>query len=314
MLVLALDIGGSSVKHSIVDVTPPGRPAIVERFEPHELATRHFDTVREAVLSIVARHEASESGPEAVGISTTGTVDRDGIVLNAGHFEGYREVDWRPEIERVMPSAGAVVVMNDGRASAWAEYSHLQRSGGHFAHFVVGTGVGGAMVVGGDLVLGDDHHAGYPGHLKVTDGPTIRCSCGSRGCVETLASAPAIVHAFQRRSGTSDVRDFPEVVRLAAAGREQAVEALAEGGKWLGRAVSWLMNLINPVVITLGGGVPVASRSLNDEIGHDPFFEAVVREARRSAHSRVASFSKIVPAAYGNDGGMVGVAAFAARG
>jgi glucokinase len=316
MRVLAIDIGGSSVKRALLNVNVSD-VTIVKRFDAIELQKADFQAVEAAVLETIDTGAPLGSGVAVVGISTTGTVNAHGIVLNAGHFSGYTNIDWHSVVRSHQPSIACVVTVNDGRASTWAEYRGRAELTQQFAHVVVGTGIGGATIAHGELVVGDEGFAGYLGHLKVTSEETIRCSCGSYGCVETLASARAITHNFALRSGAmhndAPAVHFRDVVEAARANNVMAVEALTDAGRWLGTLLSLLMNIDNPRYITLGGGVAVACNSLRRDLDFDPFFDAAVATARAKAHKRVAELTTIVLATHGNDGGLIGAATLAAR-
>lgn len=316
MRVIAFDIGGSSIKSALIDASS-AQAEIIERYDVIDLQTRHFKEVKAAVFRALDV-SAVASGAAVVGISTTGTVDSSGVVLNAGHFDGYTNIDWRKLISAKWPSIHSVSTVNDGRASTWAEYLVRQRDCKYFAHLVVGTGVGGASVAAGHLVLGDNDHAGHFGHLKVTAEETIRCSCGGYGCVETLAGARGVVADYLRRKrdplwATNASVQFSDIIDAARRRDRYALEALTRAGEWLGTGISFLTNIFNPRYVTLGGGVVVAGDRLKEELGVDPFFDAAVSTAKALAHKRAVENTSISKATHGNDGGLFGAAALASR-
>lgn len=311
MLLSALDIGGSSVKYAVVDtaVSPPG---VVRRFDPIPLTERTFGRVEEAVVQAVRTTIASEPSIGVVAISTTGSVDRSGLVLNAGHFSGYSNVNWQERLVRLLGRELRVMTLNDGRASTWAEYLPYASSCRHFVHLTVGTGVGGGTVVDGRLVVGDAYSAGHLGHLRLTDAETVKCSCGKRGCLEALAAVPAIIARYDASAEgrVSEERTFHDVLSAAADGDDAALSAIAEAGRWLGTGISLLLNVLNPRIVTVGGGVLVATESLGPDGG--PYLTAAVRAAREHAHKRVVEGTLITQARFGNDGGLIGAAALTA--
>jgi glucokinase len=312
VLVLALDIGGSSVKHSLVEVVAD-TPTLVEAFPSVPVASNDFADLRQTILEIVeaaSRIQATQS----IGISTTGSVDRNGKVLNAGFFRGYQNVSWAELIKDRFANIRTVVSLNDGRASAWAEYSvNLPPVSSHI-HAVVGTGIGSGIVRDGALLYGDHDKAGYIGHMKVTVDPTPICSCGSTGCVETVAAAPAIVRTFGGGDTTDpkNAEGLQTVVDQARTGNRAALNAFDTAGRWLGIALGNAMNVLNPSVITVGGGVVLASESIRGEGDGGEFLKAVSDGIRIAAHRRVAENVVIRRAHFGNDGGMMGAALLAA--
>lgn len=310
MNVLALDIGGSSVKHALVRLTDVG-PHIVEEAEPLELSAPTFDELQSRVFAAVEAHLTSGQSAQAVAISTTGSVDRQGTVINAGHFEGYRNISWGDLLADEFPQAGPVTVVNDGRAAVWAEYTAQGAGAPGFAHFVVGTGVGGGAVSGGRLLFGDHEGAGSLGHIKVTSGETVKCSCSRMGCVETVASGPAIAR-YAVGTAAGELPGVRELAQAAAKGQAGAVEAFELAGCWLGVAISNVMNMLDPSLITVGGGVLLASQSIDGGDDGGPYLRQAVARARELALRRIAEQTEIRPGKFGNDGGLLGAAALAA--
>jgi glucokinase len=289
---LALDIGGSAVKWGVVpDGADPRqldvRPAL-------KLSDRRFASVRDAVEQAVRNAAANGDRLVGVGISTTGSVDPAGTVISAGHFEGYKNIAWSALIGEWIGDGPQVVTVNDGRAACWGEYRVRAHRAVTHVHAVVGTGVGGGIVHRGELLVGDSGQAGYLGHIKVTNQPTITCSCGKQGCVETLASAPAIRHTWGE--------DLETLETAAADGDQRAVEVLRQAGWWLGVGLANAMNVLNPTTVTVGGGIIL----LSSEISGDPYMQGVLAGAQESAHRRVFASAGIERGELGNDAGLIG--------
>lgn len=309
MRVLAVDVGGSSVKSAVAltdgtEVTFE-RPAI-----SHPLPSRKFEDLRLLMQQITAEaFEHHERTPNAVAISTTGSVDSDGTVRNAGHFVGYRNISWKNEL-RAFIGETPVTTVNDGKASAWAEYVRAGRGVSPFVHFVVGTGVGGGVVVGGELVYGEHGTAGAFGHVKISTSSDASshhiCSCKNVGCVETFAAAPAIEREWQKQSGRSS-ETFSDTVTAAMAGEISALATIRDAGRYLGYGIANVISVLNPRVVTLGGGVVVATQKVElDGDGSGLYVRAAAESARALVFKRVADGTRIQPASYGNDGGLVG--------
>lgn len=310
MLSLAIDIGGSSIKSALC-TSDDGLVKMLSVREPVPVRSRDFASLRSMVMDIVD-DVLREQKIQALGISTTGAVDRSGRVLSAGHFVGYEDVSWADILMAAFPSLTRVVTINDGKASTWAEYRGTGRPSEVFAHFVVGTGVGGGLVCCDALVYGDGETAGALGHMKVALDSDVICSCGRTGCVETVASAPAIVRLFAGGEGRGDATGFDDVVNAARNGDPAALVAFDSAGRWLGVAISNVINVLNPRFITVGGGVLVASQAI-DPVGGGPYLRAAVQRARELAFEDVAEATTIIPSRYGNDGGIIGAALMALR-
>lgn len=313
MIVYALDIGGSSVKHALIDTEQdPGH--FVRSYQSLQLKSRKFEDLKNQILASVRDVLAANTSVDTVAVSTTGGVDENGTVINAGHFEGYSNVSWEKILREQISQLQRVITMNDGKAATWAEYIGEIQNVNSFVHFVVGTGIGGASVIDKRIITGDGGYAGYLGHIKVTNEDTATCSCGKMGCVETVASALAIIRYFEKHRGSevsSSRITLDDVVSAALAGDEIAEKAFEIAGAWLGIAMSNVMNILNPGIITVGGGVVLAADKIRVRGKENPFLKAASESARTHAHRRVVATTEIRQARYGNDGGIIGAAMMA---
>jgi glucokinase len=162
---------------------------------------------------------------------------------------------------------------------------------------VVSTGIGGGLVLDGRVVDGTSGNAGHIGHLVVDpDGPP--CECGGRGCLEAVARGPALV-AWARERG-APAADGRELAALAAEGHEVALAAFARAGRALGVAIAGAAALTDVSVVAVGGGLAQAG---------DPLWRPL--QLALAEHVRLGFLSglRVVPAALGQDAGLVGAAA-----
>lgn len=314
MNVVALDIGGSSVKYARITRGANDELRAKEVYT-HRLGSSSFDELRSAVLGICERMAAE--GVDAVGISTTGSVDANGLVLNAGHFTGYSNVSWR-DILSEEAGITEVTTVNDGKASAWAEYSSSGANNDVHVHLVVGTGIGGGVIVGGELLYGDGGQAGRIGHIKVTAEQTPVCSCGKTGCAESLSSAKGMVALYRNLAGGHafpDEAGFSDLVDRYDDDRQGVSDVLELGGFWLGVAIGNAMNVLNPGLVTLGGGVVVATGNLvrDYNLASNPYVSGINRGVMQSAHPRIYACGNVRVGRLGNDAGLIGAADLACR-
>jgi glucokinase len=176
------------------------------------------------------------------------------------------------------------------------------RSSNNVLGMVVSTGVGGGIVSGGRLVEGASGNAGHIGHVVVDpEGPA--CVCGGRGCLEAIARGPAIVAwAMEQgwRPGSRQSATGRDLAADAARGHAVATAALARAGTAIGVAVASVTHLLDLEVVAIGGGLSQAGRLLFDPI--DVAF-------RRHARMAFARDVRVVPAALGQEAGLVGAAA-----
>jgi glucokinase len=205
-------------------------------------------------------------------------------------------------------------VENDANAAALGEaWVGAGRGVADLVYITVSTGVGGGLILGGELYSGVSGTAGEVGHMTVAlDGPP--CFCGQPGHLEGMASGRAIARAAREavaRGDVSTLRRLPPeeisartVAEAARAGDAVALAIYERAGTALGAAVASLVNLLNPSLIILGGGVMQAG---------DLIMAPLRRAARERAFARPLEAVRLVPAALGEDVGLVGAAAVAFR-
>jgi glucokinase len=313
---LAIDIGASSVKSAIVTREPDWQ--LVERFDTMPVPVRTFASLSEVVIAAAKRAIAARPDLCRIGISTTGSVSPDNIVLSSGFYQGYERADWRRVLGDACGSrVEAVRVMTDGRAAAWGSYlADTRARGTNVAHFVVGSGVGGGLVVDGAPFNGTHHHAGAFGHIKVTPAPTPVCVCGGRGCVELFAAAPAVRRyaAARMPAGDAALANMHALARAARGGSEPAQDAFREAGRWLAIAIGAVANVVDPEFITVGGGVVAAADVTGDGSGGNWYVDAAAAAAPALVTPRIGEHLKVVAGSLLNDAALVGAAALAIAG
>jgi glucokinase len=255
-----------------------------------------------------------EDGVAAIGVGMAGLIDaRSGVLLSAPNLA------WRAL--SVSEGLGArfglpVTVDNDATAAAWGESRLGASRGSDDSLFVgVGTGIGGGIVAAGRLLRGAHGLAGEIGHIIVEPGGPL-CGCGNRGCWEQVASGVAIARAggravsdepgstIARLAGGDPRRATGELVTKAARdGDTAAVEILTAVARRLGEGIAGLVNVLDPEVVVLGGGVGEAGDLL---LG--PLREAYLAAVEGAD---VRPEVPIVPARLGNDAGAIGAALLA---
>ncbi len=209
-----------------------------------------------------------------------------------------------------------VFVDNDGNVAALAEHrAGAARGASEVVLLTIGTGIGGGLILRGEPYRGGIGAGAELGHLVIDmDGPRCQGNCPNHGCVEALASGTALAREARRiaaeRPGSALERALrngrelagPIVTELAHDGDAAAIEVLALIGSRLGGAIASLVNIFNPQVVVIGGGVIGAGELL---LG--PAREVVAQRALRPSRDEV----RIVPARFGVEAGMIGAAALA---
>ena len=311
--VIGVDLGGTKVLAGAVD---PG-------LNVHHRATRAarapdgsavLDIVVSAVVEVRDAIESASRGVEAVGIGIPCLIDATrGVAVMSTHLP---IVDL-PFGDLLAERLGLPVFLdNDANVAMLAEWRFGAARGARDAALLtLGTGIGGGLVVGGALQRGSQGAGAELGHMVVqADGPRCNGNCPSRGCLEAVASGTALVREARRIAAQ---RPRSALGRALAAGREiggalvtelahdgdaAAIETLTVTGRWLGVGVSNLVNMLNPEVVVIGGGVIAAGELLLEPA------RAVVAE-RALSPSR--EHARVVAARFGAESGMLGAAVLA---
>jgi glucokinase len=237
MAQIGIDVGGSGLRAARVE---DGRCG-----EIHSLAldSRSVESVLAGALSL-----AKQCGPyNSIGVAVPGFADG-GIICSSPNFPQWRDVPFGTLLAD--RASCPVHVENDASAAAWGAY--LQRgSGEDLVLLTLGTGVGGGVVSGGQLLRGASGCAAEIGHMYV--GGDRTCGCGARGCLETWISTGGLIAGAAAHGRT--VPDGRAVLDGAAAGEDWARAVCAEAGEALGRGLRNVVNLLNPDTVLIAGGL-----------------------------------------------------------
>jgi predicted NBD/HSP70 family sugar kinase len=232
------------------------------------------------------------------GIALAGPIDHDkGALHPSDVLPGWAEVDAASELEKRLDTPA--YVDNDANLGALAEVTLGAGRNARFAAYVsISSGIGAGIVVDGRPYHGHRGTAGEIGHVVVDPQGPI-CRCGNRGCLETLASGPALLKLVQenRERQELSVRDMIELARDGDAGCRRAI---ADAGQVVGRIVAGLVNLFSPEMVVIGGDLGEAGDLLLD-----PLREAV----RRNALPAAAEDLKVVAGELGERANLLGALA-----
>ncbi|MCX4678911.1 ROK family protein [Streptomyces sp. NBC_01433] len=302
-LVAALDIGGTKIAGALVD----GGGTLLVRAQRPTPALRDAETVMEAVGDVL--NELMESplwgGAASVGIGSAGPVDASAGTVSPVNVPAWRDF---PLVERVRKATGGlpVALVGDGVAMTAAEHwLGAARGYDNALCLVVSTGVGGGLVLGGTLHPGPTGNAGHIGHLCVDlDGDP--CPCGSRGCVERIASGPNIARRALEGGwlpGPDGDATAAAVAAAARAGDPVAVASYERAAQALAAGIAATATLVEIDIAVVGGGVAGAGEVL---------FAPLRRSLRDYATLSFVRRLTVAPAVMGTDAGLVGAAAAAA--
>ncbi|MFB8035735.1 ROK family protein [Streptomyces sp. NPDC056004] len=303
-LVAALDIGGTKIAAALVD----GGGALLARAQRPTPARESAESVMGAVTEVLAELSGSPlwGRAAAVGIGSAGPVDASAGTVSPVNVPGWRDF---PLVERVGKAVGGLPVelVGDGVAMTAAEHwLGAARGYDNALCMVVSTGVGGGLVLGGKLHTGPTGNAGHIGHVCVDlDGDP--CPCGSRGCVERIASGPNIARRALEagwRPGPDGDASAAAVAVAARAGDPVAVASFERAAQALAAGIAATATLVEIDIAVIGGGVAGAG---------DILFAPLRRALRQYATLSFVRRIELAPAVMGTDAGLVGAAAAAAR-
>ncbi|MCE9581418.1 MAG: ROK family protein [Planctomycetes bacterium] len=289
--VIGIDVGGTAIKAGVVD----RRGQIIAKREVATPKGTPRDVVAR-VAELAAELETEAGRSIAIGVGWPTPLDPvRGVVLFDNKL-GSAGVNIASLVARA--TNRATCIENDANAAALAEYMYGAAKGASsLVLLTLGTGVGGGIVLGGEIWHGRDGAAGEVGHVKVHPGGRKCLFCGRKGCLEAYAGAQAILERYHK--GGKKAEGMREVVDAARSGEKLALSLVTEMAEMIGMAVADLANILNPAIIVIGGGVARAG-----DILFKPIRAAVAREALPN----ISKGLRIVPAKLGNDAGLLGAA------
>ncbi len=313
--IVGVDIGGTNLVVGVVPID--GEAPLALRVRPTEpargpeaIVTEVVRMARDAVREVLEAHGA---GPEAIlgmGVGCPGPIDRArGVVIESPNL---RWVEY-PLRERIAALVDwPLVVDNDANCATYGEWWRGAGQGASsLVGIIIGTGVGGGYILDGRLVYGASDGAGEIGHTTVNVSGR-RCACGNYGCLEAYASGLAI--AARAREGIEagaasaltalvdgDLTQLTAatVYEAVVAGDPYATEVMTETAKLLGAGIANVINLLNPEVVVIMGGVTRAG---------DHLLVPLQAEVRRRAFKTLVAACRILPAQLPDTAGVVGAA------
>jgi glucokinase len=306
---IGVDLGGSHVTAGII--TEDGAIHGQHELDLDDLA---FSAVIEALVSVVGKALADAKGAVAVGIGSPGNIDpASGVVRYSPNF-GWENAPLGPTLAKRFDVP--IHVANDARCATLGEYLFGSGTGTeNFVLLTLGTGIGGGIIAGGELLLGNAFGAGEVGHHQIRPKDGFVCGCGKIGCFEAQASGMGLIrHAFAVAASfpKSTLLDMPpeklgskKIRKAAQGGNAHALAGWKNYAADLALGLANVIAFVNPQRIALGGGVSTAGEFMLDAV------RARVDELTTMVPHGT---TEIVIAKLGNDAGQVGAAAMALRG
>lgn len=303
--VFGVDVGGTTVKMGLFDQSG----TVIDKWEiptrTENSGEKILPDIAAAIKSKMTEKSISKADVAGVGVGVPGPVDGNGIVHRAVNL-GWAEVDLKKELTTLLDGMH-VEAGNDANVAALGE---MWKGGGqghkNLVAVTLGTGVGGGIIVNGEIMTGATGAGGEIGHIHVEDHETEACGCGNYGCLEEYASATGITRLANRALKASDKESVLRNGEVSArtvfdavkAGDELAIEIAKQFGDYLGKGLGVIAGIINPEIFVIGGGVSKAGEVLFEYI--KPSFEKTAFHGSRDAIFALATL--------GNDAGIYGAA------
>ncbi len=249
-----VDLGGTKIECAVL--ASPTNPEVLHRQRVDTESEKGYEQVLRNIADLIdATSRRIGSKPANIGIGTPGTLDPVTGLLRGSNSQNLQNQPIREDLAKLLEIP--VLIENDANCFALAETKlgvaskDCAESGTVFG-IIMGTGVGGGLVLNGQLVSGKNQIAGEWGHNFLHESGGA-CYCGKTGCVETVISGPALEAFYASRSG--QVKKLYEIVSLASEGDKHARETVDRLIHYFGIGVSSIINMIDPDMIVVGGGV-----------------------------------------------------------
>lgn len=313
---IGVDLGGTNIVSALV--TAEGKLLIRDRRPTHARKGKEFvlQQIKESIRTIFAESQLPAGKIVAIGIGSPGPLNtRTGVVISPSNLPGWYNVPLKEIIQREF----SLPVYLDNDANAAAQGEKWLGAGWQVNDLVcltLGTGVGGGIILGGKIFRGIDDTGGEIGHMILVPNGR-RCNCGNMGCLEAYASATAIVertYEFLQAGKNSSLQkaiarggEFSAslIYEHALQGDTLSCQIMEETGRYLGIAIASLVNILNPEMVVICGGVSQAG-----EMIFRPLREEVKIRALQVPAERV----KIVSGILGDNAGVIGAAYVALQG
>lgn len=303
--VFGVDVGGTTIKLGLFDINGN----VVDKWEiptkTENGGKNILPDIAGAVHAKMSEKGLTKEDIAGVGVGVPGPVDGNGVVHRAVNL-GWEQFNLKQELHKLLDGM-RVEGGNDANVAALGE---MWKGGGkghkNLVAVTLGTGVGGGIIINGEIVTGADGAGGEIGHIHIEDNETESCGCGNYGCLEEYASATGITRLANRKLQASDKDSVLRTGEVSAktvfdavkAGDELAIETAKKFGEYLGKGLAIIASIVNPEIFVIGGGVSKAGEILFDYI-KPPFEKTVFHGCKDTAFAL---------ATLGNDAGIYGAA------
>jgi glucokinase len=313
-LILSIDLGGTKILTAVIN----SQGEMLSHDHSITPASKGYEAVIQSILE--SAHRALEqanvaiSELTAIGVGVPGLSNPEtGILFTSPNLPGWRDVPLRDIVQERLGKK--TFIINDANAAALGEfYFGAARGVRNFIFITLSTGIGGGIVIDGRIYSGAIGAAGEVGHMTIDDNGPI-CNCGNRGCWETLASGTALAREARHRikeGVATSILEYAEgdmekvtaqvIHNAAEQGDSLAKELIARTGYYVGVGLANLVNIFNPELIVIGGGL--------SNIG-DMLLKPAFKTAGERAYKEAFQAVRFASAELGRNSGVLGAATFA---
>ena len=258
-VVLAVDVGARHVRIGVSDLSSTILAQRTDNIDIAEGPEVILTAVANGAKELLEGLGRPVSDLLAIGVGLPGPFEHDtGRPINPPIMPGWNRFDVPGWLQATFDAP--VLVDNDVNIMALGEREFAWPEANHMIFVKVATGIGSGVVSGGYLQRGAQGTAGDIGHVHIARGDDVPCQCGNRGCLEALASGPAIARALRAQGIEATSSD--DVVELVKHGNIQAIQAMRQAGRDIGEVLTTCVSLINPSVIVMGGSMSQAGEHL----------------------------------------------------
>lgn len=310
---IGFDLGGTNMGASLVSLE--GK-VLYQNDCPtlaHEKSENVISRIKNLIHDCFNKAKDMDLNVLSIGMGSPGVIDTiNGVIRTCPNIPDWNNI----EIVKILTDEFKVpsAIDNDVRVTAMGEY--LFGAGKGYKNILciaIGTGIGGGLILDGKLMRGPTFSMGEIGHITLQKDGSL-CGCGNYGCMEALGSSLAIIREAKKslEKGETPILkamldegkelNVYQICKASEKGDSRCSEIMKEAGEWIGIGLSGVVNLINPEIIIIGGGVSLAG---------DIIFNPIRQEIKKRALKIPADFVKVVPALLGDSAGMVGASALA---
>lgn len=308
---IGIDVGGTNIKVGLFDRSMQMIKCLKTLTDKELEAEQMMDLLASLVRQLMADAGISEEDVRGVGAAFPSFIDyENGYVVETSNIISLNDLPVRDLLSERLGLP--IYLENDANAAALAEHElGAGRGHDHLVYVTISTGIGGALILNGQLYRGMHGMAGEVGHMFISDTTGYPCSCGVIGCVESIASGKHMARYATDRikdgmdsrildhAGTMANIDMVAVGRALASGDSLAIEVVNRGAEYLGRMFHSLNMIFDINVFVLGGGVTLLGKK---------FMDRIVASYRHYSLMDQKYPAQFLPAALGNDAGLIGAA------